>query len=58
LSLHTVVVNDDISLDEGFSLWLLHNWWAIEVDLVVDYQQRVVGVEHIVVDGHTIQILL
>jgi hypothetical protein len=42
-------------------MWLpVHSlyWWSIKIDLGVDNQERIVRIEHIVVDTHTIQILL
>ena len=58
LSLHVVVVDYNVTFDESFLLGFFNDWRAVEVNLVVHHQQRVVGVEDIVVDGHTIQVLL
>jgi len=58
LSLHVVVVNDNVTFDESFLLGFFDNRRTVKVDLVVDNEKRVVSVKDIVVDGDTIQVLL
>ena len=58
LSLHVVVVDNHVTLDEGLLLSLLDDGRTVEVDLVVDNEEGVVGVEDVVVDGDTIKVLL
>ena len=58
MSLHVVVVDNDVTFDESLLLGFFDDGRTVEVDLVVNDQERVVGVEDIVVNGHTIQVLL
>merc|ERR1740130_539938 len=58
LSLHVVVVDNHVTLDEGLLLSLFDDRRTVEVDLVVDNEEGVVGVEDVVVDGDTIEVLL
>ena len=58
LSLHLGVVNDKIAFDEGLLLGLFDDRGSVEVDLVVDDEERVVRIENIVVNRHAIQVLL
>jgi len=37
---------------------LTHYWRSVEIDLVVDNEKWIVVVDHIVVDTHTVQVLL
>ena len=37
---------------------LSDNWWSVERDFVVHDEQRIVGVDNIVVDTNTVQVLL
>ena len=56
--MHGDVVDDEVSLDEGLFLRLFDDWWTVQVHLVVHYQERVVRIKHIIIDRHTIKILL
>ena len=58
LPLHGHIVDDEVSFDERLLLSLFNNRRSVEINLVVDNQQRVVCVEHVVVDRHSIQVLL
>ena len=62
ISLHGTVIDYDISLDECLGDLLVGvealDWGPVKVDLIVDDQKRVVCVHHIVVDTHTVQVLL
>ena len=37
---------------------LSDNWWSVERDFVVHDEQRIIGVDNIVVDTNTVQVLL
>ena len=58
LSLHLCVVNDKITFDKGLLLGLFDDRRPVEIDLVVNYEEGVVRIEHIVVNRHAIQVLL
>jgi len=58
LPLHGHIVDDEVSFDESLLLSLFNNRRSVEINLVVDNQQRVVCIEHVVVDRHSIQVLL
>ena len=59
VALHGEVVNDGVALDVGGGGAILHNdRRSVQVDTVVDHEQRVVVVNDIVVDTDTIQVLL
>jgi len=58
LPLHGHIVDDEVSFDESLLLSLFNNRRSVEINLVVDNQQRIVCVEHVVVDRHSIQVLL
>jgi hypothetical protein len=54
--LESIVVDDGVTLDVGFVDRFVGSFdrWSVEVDFVVDDQQRVVGVEDVVVDTDTV----
>ena len=58
LPLHGHIVDDEVSFDERLLLSLFNNRRSVEINLVVDNQQRIVCIEHVVVDRHSIQVLL
>merc|ERR1719273_1882186 len=59
VALHSEVVDDGVSLDVGRgSAVFHHDRRPVQVDAVVDDQQRVVVVDDIVVDAYAIQVLL
>ena len=58
LPLHGHIVDDEVSFDERLLLSLFNNRRSVEINLVVDNQQWVVCIEHVVVDRHSIQVLL
>ena len=57
--LKSQVIHNSITLDVRGRRAVLHDHWGpIEVDAIIDYEQRVVVVNDIVVDTDTIQVLL
>ena len=58
--LHGDIVNHSITFDKSLvRLSILSlDWRSIQIDLRVDDQKRIVGVEHIVVDTDTVEVLL
>ena len=57
--LKSQVVHNSITLDVRGRRAVLHDHWGpVKVDAVIDYEQRVVVVNDIVVDRDTIQVLL
>ena len=60
LSLHCNVVDGGITLNEGLVRLSIHsfNRWSVKIDLGVDDEERVVGVDDIVVHTDTIKVLL
>ena len=57
--LSSKVVDNSVALDVGGGGTILHNdWRAVQVDTVVDHEQRVVVVDDVVVDADAIKILL
>lgn len=60
--MHSAIVDDVVGVDDGL-VWSTVpgeslDGRAIEVDLVVNDKERIVGVHHVVVDADTIQVLL
>ena len=59
IPLQCIAVNDDVTLDDcGMHGVVTDNRGPVEVDLVVNDEQRVVVVDDIVVNADTIQVLL
>ena len=59
ISLQGVAVDHSIAFnDSGMLTFITHNRRSVEVDLVVDDEQRIVVVDNIVVHAHTVQVLL
>ena len=58
LPLHGHIVDDEVSFDERLLLRLFNNRRSVEINLVVDNEQGIVCIEHVVVDRHSIQVLL
>ena len=57
--LHGVVVDHGVAFDVGRVGAILHNHGrSVQIDTVVDHQQRVVVVDNVVVHTDTIQVLL
>ena len=53
------VVDNSVALDVSGGGAILHNdRWAVQVDTVVDHEQRVVVVDDVVVDTDTVEVLL
>lgn len=59
VELHGEVVNNGVSLDVGGGRAILHDdWRPVQVDTVVDNEERIVVVDDIVIHADTIQVLL
>ena len=59
LPLQGIVVNFEVTFNNGsVSAILSHNWWSVQVDLVVDNQKWVWISDHIVVNAYTVEVLL
>merc|ERR1712013_875457 len=59
IPLQGVAVDDNVAFnDSGVLAFVTHNRWSIKVDLVIDDKQRIVVVDDIVVNAHTVQVLL
>ena len=59
VALHGEVVDNGVSLDVGRGSAIFHHdRWPVQVDAVVDDQQRVIVVDDVVVDTDAIQVLL
>ena len=59
VSLQSIAVHHSIALNDSGVLGIVtHNRRSVQVDLVVHNEQRIVVVDHIIVDAHTVKILL
>jgi len=59
VTLHRGVGNDGVALDHGgVGATVPDDRWPVELQLVVDNQQRVGVVDNVIIDTHTVQVLL
>ena len=59
ISLQRVRVHDHIAFnDSGMLSFVAHDWRSVQIDLVVHNEKWIVVVDNIIVDAHTVKVLL
>ena len=54
-----MICDFEVTFDLGdVAAFVCNNWGSVQVDLVVDDQERVVSIHNVIVNGDTVQVLL